>query len=105
MGRTTAGIYPGENGTWQVDKWAHGTRLRQRGFIDFEEAERWLVKRQNELRETKLHGDRAGRSFSEAAAHYLVTNQQKASIVTETYLLTSVMPFIGELVLSHVHDG
>jgi hypothetical protein len=105
MGRTNAGIYPGENRTWQVDKWAHGTRLRQRGFTDFAEAERWLIKRQNDLRETKLHGDRPERLFSEAAAHYLQLNQEKISIVTETYLLKSVMPSIANLALNQLHDG
>lgn len=105
MGRKTSGIYPGEDGTWQVDKWAHGTRLRQRGFTDFAEAERWLIKRLNELRETKLHGDRASRLFSEAAAHYLLLNQAKTSIVTETYLLKSVMPSIGNVALDQLHDG
>jgi integrase len=105
MGRSTSGIYPASNGTWQVDKWSHGTRLRQRGFRDFEEAQRWLIKRQNELRETRLHGERPQRLFSEAAAHYLLLHQDKASIVTETYLLQSVMPAIGHLPLTRVHDS
>lgn len=105
MGRTISGVYPGNNGTWQVDKWAHGERLRQRGFLSLEEAERWLVKRQNELREARLHGDRIQRSFDETAAHYLLTFQNKPSIVTETHMLQGVMPFIGTLPLTRVHDG
>jgi hypothetical protein len=87
MGRKTGGIYPGENGTWQVDRWWKNTRLRQRGFGSFEEADRWLIKRLEELRAVVVHGERAKRLFDEVAAHYLLEFKDKASIVTETYLL------------------
>ena len=105
MGQQTRGIYPGKDGTWQVDKWWHGTRFRQRGFTNFEEAERWLIKSLGELRAVAIHGERTQRRFDEVAAHYLLTNQDKASIVTETYMLQSVMPQIGGLELHQVHDG
>lgn len=105
MGRKSTGIYPEKGGTWQVDKWAQGTRLRKCGFFDFEEAERWLIKQLNQLREMRLHGERPQRLFSEVAAHYLLVHQGKASIVTEAYLLQSIMPFIGHLALHQVHDG
>lgn len=105
MGQSTRGIYPGGNGSWEVDKWWRGTRLRQRGFQSFEEAEGWLIRRLGELRAAKVHGERAQRTFDEAAAHYLNTHQDKASIVTETYLLASIMPTIGHLLLPQVHDS
>lgn len=104
MGQSTRGIYP-DGDLWQVDKWYRKTRLRQRGFSSFEEAERWLIKRLAELRTVALHGERLARRFDEAAAHYLLTNQDKASLVTETYLLQGVMPYIGQLELHQVHDG
>lgn len=105
MGRKTAGVYPGKDGTWQVDKWYRSTRLRQRGFASFEEAEGWLIRRLDQLRAVELHGQRPARLFSEAAAHYLVKYQDKASIVSETYHLKSVMPTIGHLPVHQVHDG
>ena len=105
MGRKTAGVYPGEDGTWQVDKWYRNTRLRQRGFASFEEAEGWLIRRLEQLRAVQVHGQRPERLFSEAAAHYLVKYQDKASIVSETYHLKSVMPTIGHLPIHQVHDG
>ena len=105
MGQQTRGIYPQKDGTWQVDKWWHSTRFRQRGFGSFEEAERWLIKQLGELRSVVVHGERQARRFDETAAHYLLTNQSKASLVTETYLLQSVMPTIGALGLHQVHDG
>ena len=104
MGQSTRGIYP-DNDTWQVDKWWRGTRLRQRGFADFGEAESWLIKRLAQLRQTVVHGERPARTFDEAAGHYLETHQDKASIVTETLLLQTVMPTIGHLTLPQVHDS
>ena len=104
MGQTTRGIYP-DGDLWQVDKWWRKTRLRQRGFLTFEEADRWLIKRLDELRAVALHGERQARTFDEAAAHYLLTHEAKTSIVTETILLQGVMPYIGHLELHQVHDG
>lgn len=105
MGRQTPGIYPDKNGLWQVDKWYAGERLRQRGFQSFDEAESWLIKQLDQRRQVKLHGERAERTFSETAAHYLLVHQGKASLETEIHLLKSVMPYIGTLPLRSVHDG
>jgi integrase len=105
MGRNTRGIYPNKEGTWQVDKHWRGKRFRQRGFPDFAEAERWLIRQLGEARAVIVHGERPQRSFDEAAAHYLMTHQGKLTIETETYLLQSIMPFIGTLQLRQVHDG
>lgn len=106
MGQKMPGIYPDEkSGTWEIDKWWRGTRLRQRGFLNFEEAESWLIARLAQLRAVKVHGQREARTFDHAAAHYLTVHKDKKSIVTETYLLKSVMPSIGELELHQIHDG
>ena len=106
MGQKMRGIYINEKtGTWEVDKWWEGTRLRQRGFFNFAEAESWLIFQLGELRAAKTYGQPAVRTFNDAAAHYLVTQKEKKSIVTETYLLKAVMPTIGHLALNQVHDG
>ncbi|MFN3862049.1 MAG: tyrosine-type recombinase/integrase [Roseateles sp.] len=105
MGRKTTGVYAGEDGTWQVDKWWKGTRFRQRGFRSHEEAESWLIRQLESKRTQALHGVRPDRTFEEAATHYLLSNQEKPSIVTETYLLKSLMPHIGALNLPQIHDG
>ncbi|WP_349817186.1 tyrosine-type recombinase/integrase [Acidovorax sp. SUPP2825] len=100
------GIYPEKNAdTWQVDKWWRGTRFRQRGLASYEEAERWLIKQLGDKRQVVLHGERPERLFDGVAAHYLVTNQDKESLVTEAILLKSIMPFIGQLTLRQIHDG
>ncbi|RZL39868.1 MAG: site-specific integrase [Rubrivivax sp.] len=104
MGQSTRGILRDGDG-WQVDKWWRKTRLRQRGFLNYEEAERWLIKRLDELREVHLHGERPERTFNEASAHYVLTHESKVSLETEIYMLESVMPFIGNLKLPQIHDG
>lgn len=105
MGQKIRGIYPEKDGTWQVDKWYLGTRLRQRGFPTAGEAESWLIARLGELRAVHLHGMRPERTFDQAAAHYVTTHQDKKSLPTEIILLDSIMPFIGQLTLPQVHDG
>ena len=106
MGQKMRGIYPDKKtGTWEIDKWWRGTRFRQRGFCDFAEAEGWLIAQLGQLRAVKVHGQREVRTFDDAAAHYLTVHQDKKSIVTETYMLASVMPTIGPLELHQVHDA
>lgn len=105
MGQNTRGIYPEENGLWQVDKWKRGTRFRQRGFESFDEAERWLITQLAGQREVLVHGQRVTYTFNQAAAHYVGLHEQKASLETEIYMLESVMPYIGNLELHQVHDG
>jgi len=57
------------------------------------------------LRAERLHGVRRSRTFDEAAAHYVVQQQGKASIETEIHLLKAVMPHVGALALEAVHDA
>lgn len=105
MGQQTRGIYPEKNGTWTVDKWWRGSRLRQRGCGSFEEAESWLIKQLAAKREVVIHGARAARTFKEVAGHYVKTYQDKTSIETEIHLLKNLMPNIGALQLHQVHDA
>jgi integrase len=105
MGQRTRGIYPCEDGSWEVDKWWRGTRFRQCGFASHEEAEGWLIRQLEAKRQVVVHGERPQRTFDSAAAHYLLTHRDKASIVTEAILLKGVMPYIGPLQLPQVHDA
>ena len=105
MGQQTRGIYPSQNETWYVDKQWRGKRIFQRGFPSFDDAERWLIRQLAERREVEIHGERSRRTFDSAAAHYLTLYQTKTSIVTETYMLQGVMPYIGEMNLATIHDS
>lgn len=105
MGRSTmSGIYRDKQGRWCVDKFYKGTRLRERFGSNYEEAEGWLIRQLDNLRNIKLFGYRRSHTFDEAAAKYVEEHQTMVSIDTELYLLKPVMPFIGELRLEQVHD-
>jgi len=104
MGRKQSGIYQDSSKRWCVDKVYRGTRLRER-FATLEEAENWLIRQLEILRQANLFGVRKMRTFNEAAARYLVEHQNKVSLQTDIYMLESVMPFIGNLTLDKIHDA
>ncbi|MBI3481355.1 MAG: tyrosine-type recombinase/integrase [Nitrosomonadales bacterium] len=109
MGKRMPGLYrrpdkPG--GMWHVDKIVYGERVCEScGTCDEEEAQRYLVRRLEEVRQATVYGVRPDRIFRVAATKYLTDNQHKASIVSDGYMLQSLDPFIGELPLSKLHDG
>ncbi len=105
MGRTkTAGIQKTDTG-YDVDKVHKRNRLRQRGFPSFEAAEAWLTQEMDRINRESVVGQRIGRTFEEAAVHYLEKSAGKASLKSEVYHLQAVMPFIGDLPLERVHNG
>jgi integrase len=104
MGRQQSGIYQDDKNRWCVDKVYKGTRLRER-FEKFEDAENWLIRQLEILRQVNLFGARRERSFNEAAAKYVIDNQAKVSLQTDIYMLQSIMPFIGDLALDKIHDA
>lgn len=103
MGRQS-GIYQDDSKSWCVDKVYKGTRLRER-FEKLEEAENWLIRQLEILRQVNLFGARRERTFNQAAAKYLVDHKTKVSLETDIYMLESIMPFIGHLVLDRIHDA
>lgn len=105
MGRPESGIYRDKDGCWWVDKVYAGTRLRRRFSQDLGEAQDWLIRELEQLRQAKLFGVRRKWTFDEASAKYLLDHQDKVSLVTDIYLLEALMPFIGKLTLDRIHDG
>jgi integrase len=106
MGRSTSGVYKDAKGVWKIDKVAFGVRLQGR-FDSYQAASEFLIHRTEELRRRKHFGERARIKFSEAAARYL-TEKRKAgqpSVETDVHLLDAVVPFIGKMELSQVHDA
>lgn len=104
MGRKQSGIYSDKQGFWWVDKVYRGTRLRNR-FESHEEAENWLIRQLEILRQAHLFGVRKKWTFNEAAAKYLLDHQEKVSLQTDIYMLESIMPHIGQLTLDQIHDA
>lgn len=106
MGRKkTPGLYKrGE--TWHIDKQVFGRRLcESTGADTLEEAEKYLARRLEEVRQATVYGVRPRRIFREAATKYLLENQHKASIYSDVGRLKVLDQYIGELALDTIHMG
>ena len=93
-------------GIWHVDKRILGRRVCQStGTSQLEEAERYLAKVMEEVRQAQVYGVRPSRTFEQAAAKFVLEHQHKRSIRDDVHLLKSLMPFIGDVALDRLHMG
>lgn len=91
---------------WHIDKHIFGQRIRERtGSVSLKEAEAYLAKRVEEIKQTSVYGVRLKHHFKAAATKYLLENQHKASIACDAIHLEQLCRFIGNLTLEHVHMG
>lgn len=92
--------------TWHIQKRVLGYSLREStGTESLVEAESYLARRIEEIRQAKIYGVRPKRTFKEAATKYLLENQHKVSIHDDADHLKLVCSFIGNLTLEQVHNG
>ncbi len=106
MGRKrTPGIYKrGEY--WQVDKKIFGRRIcESTGTSVLEEAEKYLARRSEGLRQASVYGVRPKRVFKEAAIKFLMENQHKRSIKDDAGRIKVLLEHIGNLSLETIHMG
>ncbi len=105
MGRKrTPGLYK-RNGIWHIDKQVRGSRLcESTGTGELEEAEAYLARRVDQVRQAKLFGVRPERTFRQAATRYL-NEATKTSLADDASQLKLLAPFIGDLALDQVHMG
>jgi integrase len=106
MGRKrTPGLYKrGES--WHIDKQVFGKRIREStGSDSLEEAEKYLARRIENLRQVAVYGARPKRKFREAAVKFLKENQQKKSIQSDAEQLGILDKYIGDLPIEAVHIG
>ena len=98
MGRKrTPGLYK-RQGVWHIDKQVNGRRLcESTGAFDLEEAERYLARRIECIRQASVYGVRPKRLFKEAATKFLLENQHKASIDSDAgrLFLMPIMETLG----------
>jgi integrase len=93
-------------GVWHVDKQFRGVRIcESTGTGDLRQAEEYLAKRLNEIREARLYGLRDVRTFRAAATKFLQDHQYKKRIKDDAMHLKQLDPFIGPLELRQVHMG
>lgn len=96
--------------TWHIEKrtkYAPGGRLREStGTSDYEEAERYLVRRLEQLRQAAVYGVRPTRTFEEVATQYLLANEAKDSILDDAMHLQRVMEVLGrDMPIEQIHAG
>ena len=106
MGRKrTAGLYL-RAGVWHIDKQIRGKRIcESTGTDNLAEAETYLAKRSEELRQATIYGVRPKRTFRLAAIKYLDENQDKRRIGDVALHLKQLDGYIGSLPLEGVHMG
>lgn len=103
--RRMPGLYQ-RNGIWHIDKIVQGQRLCESCDTNhLAEAERYLVRRMEMLRQASVYGVRPKRTFREAATKYLLDNPDKRSIKDDAKRLKRLDSFIGHLPLESVHMG
>lgn len=91
---------------WHVEKRILGHRLREStGTELLSEAERYLNRRIEEVREAVIYGVRPKRSFKQAATKFLMENQHKRSISSDAGRLKLLIEYIGHLPLDAIHMG
>ena len=108
MSKRIPGLYKrGTQGIWHIDKCIKGYgRLHEStGTSELEEAERYLIRRLEELRKATVYGIRPERIFRQAATRFLLDYQHKRSIARYAQSLKILDPYIGDLPLRQVHQG
>lgn len=91
---------------WHIDKRIEGQRIcKSTGAENLEEAERFLARTAEVIRQAKVYGVRPSRSFKEAADKFVQENQHKRSLKTDLNHLKQLMPWIGKLSLQQIHLG
>ncbi len=106
MGRKTIPGLIKRNGVWHIDKKICGRRVCQStGTRCPQEAERYLARLMEEMRQALVYGVRPVRTFEEAAAKFVIENQHKRSIGDDISRLKGLLPFIGDIPLDKLHMG
>jgi integrase len=106
MGRKrTPGLYK-RGGLWYIDKQVNRIRISEStGTCQLEEAERYLARRIELIRQATVYGIRPRRTFSEAAAKYLYEYSHKKSINWDIRGLKILDEFIGHLSFESINMG
>lgn len=91
---------------WHINKRVGGVRICESTGTDrLEEAEQYLARRLEAMRQAKVYGIRPKRIFREAATKFLLENQHKKSIHSDAERLRGLDSFIGHLPLETINMG
>lgn len=93
-------------GTWHIEKRINGQRIREStGSSNRVEAEQYLVRRLEEIRQASVYGVRPSRIWREAALKYVREHAHKRSIKRDVQDLKALDPYIGKMSVSRIHAG
>lgn len=94
------------NGVWHIDKSIHGRRVRKSCKTgSLAEAEAYLARVTEEIRQASLYGVRPEVSFESAAAKYVLEHRHKKSLRNDINRLENLMPWIGSVPIHRIHQG
>ncbi|MGR3991610.1 tyrosine-type recombinase/integrase [Pseudomonas sp. 1121_17] len=103
--KAITGLQKMPNGIWKIDKIYRGERIQEStGTCEREEAEQYLIHLLEKMRQRKVYGVREIKTFSQAAAKYLVEHKEQPSIRLTALYLEQVVEYIGHLPLTHIDD-
>jgi integrase len=103
--KRTPGLYQ-RAGKWHVDKVILNRRIcESTGASSIEEAEKYLARRCEEIRQATIYGVRPKRLFRDAATKFLVENLHKRSIADDASRLKYLDKYIGHIPLDNIHMG
>ena len=106
MGRKKMPGLQKRGGFWCIDKKIFGQRICESTQTNLlEEAEKYLARRIENLRQVAIYGARPKRKFREAATKFLMENQHKKSIQSDAEQLKILDKYIGDLPIEAVHIG
>jgi integrase len=106
MGRKRMSGLIKRGGIWHIDKKVSGCRIcESTGTSNLQEAEKFLIRKLEEIRQAQIYGVRPKRTFREAAIKYVKENTHKASLHDDICQLKQLDRFIGELPLESIHIG
>ena len=92
-------------GIWHIQKRVRGYGVLRESTqsATLEEAEKYLVRRLDEIRQQTVYGVRPKRFFADAAIKFLDEDTSKSKDINEIFLDQAV-PLIGALPLDNIHD-
>lgn len=106
MGRKRMPGLVKRNDIWHINKVVDGVRIcESTGTNRLEEAERYLTRRLETIRQVKVYGIKPKRLFREAATKFLLEHQHKRSIRSDADRLKMLDAYIGNLTLESIHMG
>lgn len=93
-------------GVWHIQKRVrgYGTLRESTQATTLEEAENYLVRRLDEIRQQTVYGVRPKRYFADAALKFIAEDKSKSKETSEIFI-DQLVPMIGQLSLDNIHDG